>query len=199
MRRKMVCEVTYLSEFPPLCVFVFVVDKCLDVDAHFLRLPSNNAADLQVDIDVPLVEALLGFRITFKHMDGRILSVTSPKAYVLQPGEMLRVAGEGMPIYGSQPESRGDLFIKTRLIMPSAQQLQNDPCAAYNLNRYLPKRQEKPLPPGGITCQQVFRHEAVHATPSALANNNNNNKTRKESSDMSDSKANDANGTCKNM
>ncbi|KAL2829224.1 hypothetical protein BDW59DRAFT_142337 [Aspergillus cavernicola] len=76
-------------------------------------------ADLMATIDVTLAEALAGFsRVVIKHLDGRGIELQHPKVpgQVLSPGQVLKVAGEGMPIKRS--DARGDLYLLVNVKFP---------------------------------------------------------------------------------
>ncbi|KAI8930385.1 hypothetical protein BC831DRAFT_440338 [Entophlyctis helioformis] len=64
---------------------------------------------------VSLKEALLGFKKTFKHLDGKETAI-SRKA-VTQPGFVQTVKGQGMPRHGF-PSERGDLFVEYAVVFP---------------------------------------------------------------------------------
>lgn len=81
----------------------------------FQRL--NNSSDLMVELKVSLVEALLGFNLSFKHLDDRVVIVKSPQHHVISTDGILTVEGEGMPMPKSS--GRGDLYIKMNIVMPS--------------------------------------------------------------------------------
>lgn len=88
---------------------VFVIEQIND--KNFRR--ENN--DLHTDIHVGLKEALLGFSLEIKHLDDHI--VTLKRDSVIQPGEVLRIKGEGMPKH--QSSEKGDLYVKVHVIFPS--------------------------------------------------------------------------------
>ncbi|KAH8613933.1 DnaJ domain [Trypanosoma vivax] len=71
--------------------------------------------DLLVKKKITLSEALLGFHLTLKMLDGRSICVEAPKEAVLQPSSVLKVPNEGMP---DAHGGRGDLYILTRLKLP---------------------------------------------------------------------------------
>lgn len=54
--------------------------------------------DLKIKIDVTLEEALLGFSRTIKHLDGHNVYVDR-KDMVTKPGLLIRLKGEGMPVF----------------------------------------------------------------------------------------------------
>lgn len=92
------------------------------VKATFQRL--RNGIDLVMEKKLTLVEALLGYRFSFKHLDGRILVVRAPVDHVVAPDEIMIVEGEGMPMYRN-PTHRGDLYIKFSIVMPRAEDLKD--------------------------------------------------------------------------
>lgn len=78
-------------------------------------------ADLYMEQDVTLGEALTGFRLVIPHLDGRKLIVKSKPGEVLQPqsgGVALKaVEGAGMPIHGD-PFQFGNLFLVLSITFP---------------------------------------------------------------------------------
>lgn len=70
--------------------------------------------DLHTVLDVSLKEALLGFEKEIKHLDGHSIAVK--KNSVVQPGDVIKVRGEGMPVH--QSSERGDLFVKLNIVFP---------------------------------------------------------------------------------
>ena len=83
-----------------------------DIAAAFVRAGS----DLRTVYSITLAEALVGFSRSFTHLDGR--PVTLSQTGVTRPGEVLRVAGEGMPVRGSAGR-KGDLYVTFTIRMPT--------------------------------------------------------------------------------
>merc|ERR1712216_92771 len=71
--------------------------------------------DLHANLDITLKEALLGFSKTLVHLDGH--PVTISEDGVTKPGQIRKVAGEGMP-HHNFPSDKGQLFVKYSFIMP---------------------------------------------------------------------------------
>lgn len=95
----------------------------------------RRGADLYLERDIPLVEALTGFKITVTHLDGRRLVVRSKPGEVLQPQQgvaLKAVADAGMPIHGD-PFKFGNLFIMLSVRFPPAL----EPTIASELRRLL--------------------------------------------------------------
>jgi len=86
----------------------------------FKRL--SNAVDLMMEHKLPLVEALLGYEIAFRHLDERVIIVKSQPSHVTNDGEIVTVEGEGMPMH-KRYGSRGDLHIKFTIAMPTTTEL----------------------------------------------------------------------------
>ena len=80
---------------------------------------TRSGADLSAEIEVTLAEALCGFsRVVIKHLDGRGLHVQHPQpaARVLEPRQVIKVAGEGMP--HKKSEQKGDLYLIVKIKFP---------------------------------------------------------------------------------
>lgn len=76
-------------------------------------------ADLHADLEISLSEALTGFnRVVLTHLDGRgiSLNVEQPKGKVLRPDQVIKVAGEGMPMKRS--DAKGDLYLTVNVTFP---------------------------------------------------------------------------------
>lgn len=97
--------------------------------------------DLSAEMEITLAEALTGFsRVVIKHLDGRGIHINHPRGKVLQPGQVLKVAGEGMPLKKS--DAKGDLYLVVKIEFPENGWTEDE--AAFNeLQKILPK----PEPP----------------------------------------------------
>lgn len=83
-------------------------------------------ADLSADMEITLAEALCGFsRVVLKHLDGRGLHIDHRKAKgrILRPGQVIKVANEGMPLKKS--DLRGDLYLTVQVKFPEDEWLRN--------------------------------------------------------------------------
>lgn len=109
---------------------------------RFLR----KGADLYLERDITLTEALTGFKLVVPHLDGRKLIVRSKPGEVLQPrhgGPCLKaVAGGGMPIH-QDPFHFGNLFLVLTIRFPPAL----EPSVAKEIRRLLgaPQVEEEDL------------------------------------------------------
>ena len=83
-------------------------------------------ADLSAEFQITLAESLCGFsRVVIKHLDGRGLHIQHPhpNTGVLRPGQVIKVAGEGMP--HKKSEIKGDLYLVVKVQFPEHAWLQN--------------------------------------------------------------------------
>lgn len=72
-------------------------------------------ADLNMEVEISLREALLGWERTITHLDGR--KITFGHDGVTTPFALLKIEGEGMPHKGD-PTNRGSMIVKCRIKMP---------------------------------------------------------------------------------
>jgi curved DNA-binding protein len=79
-------------------------------DARFTR----RGADLERDLPLTLEEALLGDEVPVETLKGRVLLTIPPGT---QPGRTFRLSGRGMPRF--KGEGYGDLYVKSRLVLPT--------------------------------------------------------------------------------
>ena len=102
---------------------------------------TRSGADLSAEIEITLAEALCGFsKVVVKHLDGRGLHIQHPQpaARVLEPGQVIKVGGEGMP--HKKSEQRGDLYLIVKIKFPDYGWLETQG-AIDKLKSLLPKPQ----------------------------------------------------------
>jgi DnaJ family protein A protein 2 len=103
--------------------------------------------DLSAELNVSLSEALTGFsRVVLKHLDGRGIHLNHPQGKVLKPGQILKIAGEGMPLKKS--DLKGDLYLVVKIEFPENGWLQ-DPALFGELQKILPG------PPPAVEATEV--------------------------------------------
>ena len=81
--------------------------------AYFHRIDNN----LLLRKNISLGDALCGFKLKIKTLDSRTIYITS-KDKVINPGEVLMVSNEGMPIQNTSNLLKGNLYIKFNIIFP---------------------------------------------------------------------------------
>lgn len=72
--------------------------------------------NLRYKLVINLYEAFFGFSKKIIHLDDRAVEVR--KENITQPGEVIRMVGEGMPIMGDRLGRRGDLLIEVQVLLP---------------------------------------------------------------------------------
>jgi len=96
---------------------------CMSGDLIFVLKPKSSdpskferkGNDLYLKVEVPLIDALTGVKLPIKHLDDRdlLLSYNEP----INPGDLLVVSNQGMPIVG-QPDKFGDLLVIFSVVFP---------------------------------------------------------------------------------
>jgi len=79
----------------------------------------REGANLYIERDITLFEALCGFSFTITHLDGRMLLIKSKPGEVIKPGDVKEVSGEGMPIH-KRPFDKGVLVVKFNVKFPES-------------------------------------------------------------------------------
>ncbi|CEM28628.1 unnamed protein product [Vitrella brassicaformis CCMP3155] len=72
--------------------------------------------DLLTTVEIPLLDALVGFETQFRHLDGKDFPLK--KDDVTDHGETMTVKGKGMPVRGGKEGSFGDLLITFHIKFP---------------------------------------------------------------------------------
>lgn len=107
---------------------IFIVQELV----HPVFKRENNS--LRYTLEISLKEALIGFTKEVEHLDGH--KVTIKKEEVSQHGEIIKIKGEGMPIY--QKGDSGDLLVELKIKFPD--KLNDDQIA--KLNDFFKKRSQ---------------------------------------------------------
>jgi DnaJ family protein A protein 2 len=99
---------------------IIVLQQKGDKEEYFNQF-KRHGSDLIFKHQLTLNEALTGFKILIKQLDGRIISVAKT-GEVFKPKDVLMVEGEGMPKEGN-PYEKGRLFIEIEVLFPTYKQL----------------------------------------------------------------------------
>ena len=83
-------------------------------------------------------EALTGFSFPVERLDGKVLIVKNRPGEVVQPGALMAVDNEGMPIRGGGRSTRGKLFVQFTVEFPTPDAL--TPEDVVTLKRTLPPK-----------------------------------------------------------
>lgn len=77
----------------------------------------RKGADLATTVEITVLQALGGFEIPLKHLDGRTFYIKNKKDEVTQPGTIKTVKECGLPFFGS-PLTHGNLYVSFKIAMP---------------------------------------------------------------------------------
>jgi DnaJ family protein B protein 4 len=72
---------------------------------------------LRTTLDISLVEALTGLNRTIESLDGRQIPIIAGQNSTIQPGQVIQINGEGMPI-SKLPGKKGNLLVTIRVVLP---------------------------------------------------------------------------------
>ncbi|KAK9983852.1 hypothetical protein SO802_033377 [Lithocarpus litseifolius] len=72
--------------------------------------------DLHTTITITLVQALVGFEKTIKHLDDRLVDIGTKG--ITKPKEVRKFKGEGMPLHFST--KKGDLYVQYEVLFPTS-------------------------------------------------------------------------------
>ncbi|KAL3133035.1 hypothetical protein ABBQ38_006941 [Trebouxia sp. C0009 RCD-2024] len=111
-------------------------------------------ADLVIEKDISLTEALCGTSFYVQHLDGRVLEVLTHQGVVIKPDSWKCINEEGMPVHG-RPYEKGNLYIRFSVKFPeslSSEEVQQ-------------LRQVLPAPPQAQAPMSEDEPEQVHMRP----------------------------------
>merc|ERR1712159_697950 len=85
------------------------------VEKH--KLFTRKGADLYIDKKITLLEALTGFSMEIKHLDGEKINISSSPGDIIASDTIKTVHNKGMPFF-KDSLSYGNLFIKFSVEFP---------------------------------------------------------------------------------
>ena len=100
-------------------------DLLIKISVKKHKLYTRSGADLVLERDITLKQALLGFNFTLKGLDGKDFIVSSVPGEVLQHGVIKSVKGKGLPFY-RDAMSHGNLIVKFTVKFPKSSDLTDD-------------------------------------------------------------------------
>ncbi|XP_021770124.1 dnaJ protein ERDJ3B-like [Chenopodium quinoa] len=77
---------------------------------------NRDGNDLRTTVTITLVQALVGFEKTIKHLDEHLVNISSKG--ITKPKEVRKFKGEGMPLYLSN--KKGDLYVTFEVLFPTS-------------------------------------------------------------------------------
>jgi DnaJ family protein A protein 2 len=81
------------------------------------KIFTRKGADLFMDKEITLLEALTGVNFTIMHLDGKIIRITNPSGQVIKPNDVMTCEGLGMPFHKTSYKN-GNLFITFSIKFP---------------------------------------------------------------------------------
>lgn len=93
-----------------------IPDGEIDVTVQEHSRYKRDGNDIHVREHIPVTTALLGGKIDIRTLGG-MLTVSVPAGS--QSGKVLRLRGQGMPVYNSEG-ARGDLFVELHIVVPTS-------------------------------------------------------------------------------
>lgn len=118
-----------------------------------------NGIDLVIPMELSLTQALCGFAIPIKHLDGRQLIVRSSPGEVIVPNTIKAIKGGGMPVY-KDPFSKGDLIIKFQINFPDSYFAPNEE-KYLDIEKILPREKQEKFDLRAEDVEEVGLHEYV--------------------------------------
>lgn len=82
----------------------------------------RNGADLIIEKEITLLEAITGFKITVNHLEGKKFEVMTLPGEVIKPGTVKTIKGKGMPFF-KDAMSYGNLYVKFDVVFPKRGEL----------------------------------------------------------------------------
>lgn len=113
--------------------------------------------NLMMKLNIGLTEALCGFKIPIKQLDGRELIISSPQGKIIEPGTTKFIMSEGMPRH-RDPTEKGNLFIEFDVLFPENGFLPDE--KLLELIKVLPERPEPmEIPSGEVEVENCHLKE----------------------------------------
>lgn len=92
-----------------------------DVIVQIIEKPNKElkrkGADLLMEKEISLLEALTGVDFIFKHLDGRKIRIKNDPGQVVKPEMLMSIMGQGMPFFKKSYEF-GNLFVRFTIKFP---------------------------------------------------------------------------------
>lgn len=95
--------------------------------------------DLHCRVSIDLVTALVGGKVSIKHLDDRVLQANLLPGQIIRPDDTRILRNEGMPTH-RQPFNRGDLFVRFDIIFPDGNKWPLTPEKISQIESLLPSR-----------------------------------------------------------
>lgn len=93
-------------------------DVVIQVQEEKHALFKRKGADLLIEKDISLLEALTGVDFVLTHLDGRKIRIKNKPGEVIKPDDIKTIEGHGMP-YHKQTFKFGNLFVIFKVKFPT--------------------------------------------------------------------------------
>ncbi|KAI9473885.1 MAG: hypothetical protein EXX96DRAFT_621516 [Benjaminiella poitrasii] len=116
---------------------------------------------LNITVKITLKEAIMGFKNKklCTHLDGRILTATQSCGNVIKPDTQRLIKGEGMPIFNSDTDARGDLLVTFQVEFPDTIQVPKTRTAKAAIDDLFETEQEKKAKENAIVIDDEEEEE----------------------------------------
>lgn len=114
MRNGHKIRLTGEADQAPGCQAGDIIVTIVEKEHNFFK---RNDRDLHCRVSIDLITALVGGKVSIKHLDDRVLQATLLPGQIIRPDDTRILRNEGMPTH-RQPFSRGDLFVRFDIIFP---------------------------------------------------------------------------------
>jgi DnaJ family protein A protein 2 len=92
-------------------------DVVIQVEEEAHKSFKRRGADLLMEKEISLLEALTGVDFVLTHLDGRLIRIKNKPGEVIKPDDIKTVENFGMP-YHKQPYKFGNLFVVFKVTFP---------------------------------------------------------------------------------
>lgn len=114
MRNGHKIRLTGEADQAPGCQAGDIIVTIVEKEHSFFK---RNDRDLHCRVSIDLITALVGGKVSIKHLDDRVLQATLLPGQIIRPDDTRILRNEGMPTH-RQPFNRGDLFVRFDIIFP---------------------------------------------------------------------------------
>ena len=114
MRNGQKIRLTGEADEAPNCQTGDIIVTVVEKEHHFFKRQDK---DLHCRVSIDLITALVGGRVTIKHLDDRILEANLLPGQVIRPDDVRILRNQGMPTH-RQPFNRGDMIVHFDIVFP---------------------------------------------------------------------------------
>jgi len=118
----------------------------------------RKGADLMIEKEISLVEALTGYSFVLTHLDGKKIRIQNKPGEVIKPDDIKTIENHGMP-YHKQPYKFGNLFLIFKVKFPTS--LEAEPMSKISeaLQFQLKKKKDEEMDVAEVCSMLPFTEE----------------------------------------